>query len=376
MTFEMEGEKLMANAVYIHIPFCQHICNYCDFCKVFYQAEFANLYLEQLQQEILTTYQNEEISTIYIGGGTPSCLSVPQLKRLFSILSIFKLSNDAEICMEANFDSLDEEKIKYLSKKIHRISLGVETICPRLQSIIGRKQDPKDITHTIGLLKEYGLNNINVDLIYGLPTQTISDLVLDLDFILSLDVCHISLYSLILEEHTKLYLEKTKPISEELDLKMYQLIEKTLTAHGFIHYEISNYAKPYCASKHNLIYWKNQHYYGFGVGAASYLGNKRMTNSRSFTAYLDGKMTKEIESLTKEDELEYEIMLAFRLQEGLDKKAFEKRFSHPLSFYYAYEPLVKQQILQEDATFLRVHPSYWYVLNEVIVAFLKLQTNV
>ena len=360
----------MIHSVYIHIPFCKHICSYCDFCKVLYDSSLVDAYLAQLALEVKEKYQQEEIRTIYIGGGTPSSLTLAQLQRLFTIIDSFQLAANCEITIEANFDSLTEEKIAYLSQKVNRISLGVETISSKLQSVIGRVELQTDIRKKISLLRQYQINNINLDIMYALPGETLADVEADVDFLLPLDVPHISAYSLILEDHTLLSLQKPKLISEELDEKMYRLIETKLEKAGYHHYEVSNYAKPGSYACHNLVYWTNQYYYGFGVGAASYLPGKRITNSRSLTKYLQGIRDYEQEIITNQDAIEYEIIVGLRLASGIDKQAFMKRYQIPLSACYAYQSLVEKGLLEETRNHVLVTKSYQYVLNEVILQFL------
>ena len=203
------------DAVYIHIPFCNYICSYCDFCKVFYNKEYVNRYLEVLDKEIKSKYKGECITSLYIGGGTPSSLSLCELEKLFSILKIFKLSKDCEITIEANPDSLSLDKIKLLKKyDINRVSLGVETINSKLQDVLERRTSKDSVISCINNLKEEGITNINVDLIYAIKGETIEDLKEDLTFLLSLDVPHISTYSLIIEDNTKLKIKGIKNIDK------------------------------------------------------------------------------------------------------------------------------------------------------------------
>ena len=249
--------KNKVDAVYIHIPFCKQMCSYCDFCKVFYNREYVNKYLDALNKEIKSNYKGEVITSLYIGGGTPSSLSLNELEKLFSIISVFNLSKDCEITIECNPDSLSLDKIKLLKKyNVNRVSLGVETINDKLQDILDRKTNKDQVVRCINDLKRFGINNINVDLIYAIEGETLEDLDLDNDlkFLLSLDVPHISTYSLIIEDNTKLKINGVKNIDKSLDRCMYDFICKTLKDSSYIHYEISNFSKEYYQSKHNLKY--------------------------------------------------------------------------------------------------------------------------
>ncbi len=360
------------DAVYIHIPFCNYICAYCDFCKVYYNKKYINKYLEALEKEIKTNYKGEIITSLYIGGGTPSSLSLEKLEKLFNILKIFNLSKDCEFTFEANPDSLTIDKIRLLKEYgVNRVSLGVETINNKLQTVIDRKTDKDTVITCIKNLKNIGITNINVDLIYAIKEETIDDLKEDLNFLLSLEVPHISTYSLIIENNTKLKIDHVNNIDKTLDRKMYDLISKVLKDNNYIHYEISNFAKAGYQSKHNLKYWKNKHYYGFGVGASGYLNNIRYTNTRSITKYIEGKTTNEKEGLTKKDEMFYEIMLGLRTNKGINKKIFKDKYNINIEDLINYRKLVINKILEEDNNYLKVNEEYFYVLDEVLMKLIE-----
>ena len=366
------------DAVYIHIPFCNYICAYCDFCKVFYNREYVNKYLEALDKEIKANYKGEIITSLYIGGGTPSSLSLDELERLFNILKIFTLSKDCEITFESNPDSLTLDKIKLLKKYgVNRVSLGVETINDKLQETLERKTSKDNVINCINNLKNNDITNINVDLIYAIIGETLDDLKKDLEFLLSLDVPHISTYSLIIEDNTKLKINGLKNIDKTLDRAMYDLISSTLKDNSYIHYEISNFAKANNQSQHNLKYWLNLNYYGFGVGASGYIDNIRYTNTRSITNYIKGKTVIDEEILSIKDKIFYEIMLGFRTNLGINKKSFKNKYNINIEELFNYKRLVKDKILLDDSCCLRVSEEYFYVLDEVTLKFLEtLQTNV
>ena len=197
------------NAVYVHIPFCNNICSYCDFCKMYYNFELVDRYLEALDKEIKEKYQSNNIRTLYIGGGTPSSLTLEQIDKLFLILKQIKVNSDAEITFEVNVNDITEELLQKLKdNKVNRISIGIETINDKFLKLLNRNHTKQDVISKIDLSKKY-FNNINVDFMYAFPNQTLDDLILDLEFFKTLDVNHISIYSLILEKNTKLY-EKYK----------------------------------------------------------------------------------------------------------------------------------------------------------------------
>ena len=257
----------MIKSCYIHIPFCKNICSYCDFCKMYYNKDFIDKYLLSLEKEINLYYKNDLLNTLYIGGGTPSCLDEISLKKLFKIISIFKLNKTYEFTFECNIEDINEKLLIFLKEnKVNRISIGLQSFNKKYIEFMNRKYlNKKEITDKINLVKKY-FNNINIDLIYGINNETLKELQEEVDSFINLDVNHISLYSLILEDNTILKTKKYKEIDDDLNRKMYDYIRKTLKKNNYIHYEISNFSKKGYMSKHNLCYWNNDNYYGFGLG--------------------------------------------------------------------------------------------------------------
>ena len=355
---------------YIHIPFCKKICSYCDFCKLFYDTGYVSKYLEILKEEITTFYQGEVLDTIYIGGGTPSSLSDKELESLFLILSCFKRSSDCEVTIEANFDSITESKLDICKKYgVNRISFGLESTHSWILKKMNRKLDLEYVRRIIRYCKKIGIGNINVDLMYAFPGESLKEVGEDIEFINSLDVSHVSTYSLMLEEHTKLFLEKEKPISDEVDAKMYELICSQLS--DYSHYEISNFCKDGYFSKHNLCYWKNKEYYGFGLGASGYLGDVRYTNTRSITHYLQKKFRYLEEKLGIYDKIEYDVILNLRTKEGISKEDFFHKYSIKFEDCYSYLELVKEGYLVEEGNFISIPEKYFYLSNEIMVRLLE-----
>ncbi len=221
-------------SIYIHVPFCKTICSYCDFCKFYYNEKWVDNYLIALEKEIKSKYKNESIATIYIGGGTPTSLNINQLEKLLQLTKLFNFEK-IEFTVETNVD-LSLDKIKLLKQYgVNRISIGVQTVNQKHLKFLNRKHTKEEVINLVNLLKQYDFN-INIDLMYGMPNQTLKELDEDLDFILSLDVNHISTYSLIIEPHTKIYIDNVANIDEDLDYQMYQLINKKLK--NYVHYEI------------------------------------------------------------------------------------------------------------------------------------------
>lgn len=358
-------------SVYIHIPFCNNICSYCDFCKMYYNESLVDKYLEVLENEIKSRYKKEEIETIYIGGGTPSCLTLKQLNKLFSICSIFKKEQIKEFTFECNIESITEEKIKFLKENgVNRISIGIETINEKILKEINRYHTKEEITTKINMVKKY-IPNMNIDLMYGFHKETIDILKKDLDFISKLDIKHISIYSLILEKNTKFFIENYQRVDDDTDRKMYDYIRKYLKDAGFMHYEISNFSKKGYESFHNNIYWANKEYYGFGLGSGSYIGNSRFTNTRSINKYLKGDYFLEREKLSSEDEMIYEVILALRRIKGISLSSFYQKYNVQLLDKFDIIDLVDKRILIIKDDYLYINENYLYVSNSILERFLE-----
>lgn len=373
----MQRKKLiMSNNCYIHIPFCHNICSYCDFCKLLYNKKIVSNYLEELAKEISLIYQGEELKTIYIGGGTPSALSLEELETLFKILNMLNKSKEIEYTIEGNFESTTKEKLLLYKKYgINRLSFGLESISDKNLQFLERTVIKKQVKEVIKEARKLGFNNINIDLMYALPTETEADLNIDLDYILSLNVEHISTYSLIIEPHTKLSIKSVKNIDEDLDFKMYNLICKKLKLNNYFHYEISNFSKKGFQSKHNLCYWNNQEYYGFGLGASSFLNNCRINNTKSINKYLEGNFFLNKDFLSDEDKIEYEIMLNLRKSEGINLEKFRKKFGRELNSIYNYYSLLKDGFLIEKDNCLFIPEEKWYISNEIIIRIIEGEVN-
>ncbi len=355
-------------SAYIHIPFCKSICSYCDFCKMNYQKEWIEVYLDVLKEEIEEKYADEYLDTIYIGGGTPSCLSKEELNKLFDIIKIFNLNEEYEFTFECNVNDITEELLDILKEsKVNRLSIGVESFNNNNLKLIERKHTFEDALTKINLVKNYGFNNINVDLIYALPEETLSTVKKDINQLLKLDIPHISAYSLIIEEHTKLKIKGVKEIDEDLDAKMYEYIVKKLTNNNYNHYEISNFAKKGYESRHNLTYWNNEYYYGFGLGAHGYVHGVRYENTRSFHDYLNGNYILEENILSKQQIMENELMLGLRKTKGINLNEFFNKYDINLQDVFDIRPLLKTKDLIYKNGNIFVNPSKLYVMNEILL---------
>ncbi len=356
----------MAKAVYIHIPFCKSICSYCDFCKFLYNEKWVGAYLTALKREIKDRYMDDDITTIYIGGGTPSALSCDEIKRLMEIISVFKTENLKEFTFECNLSDINKELLLLLKYyKVNRLSIGIESFNKKNLEFMERSADYKDAKEKIKLCREYGFNNINIDLMYAIPGETLKDLKKDLDLFMSLNPTHISTYSLIIEEHTKLDNINAQVIAEELDYEMFKLIEKRLKyAH---HYEISNFAIKGYESIHNLVYWNNEEYYGFGLGAAGYIDDIRYENTKNLKEYLLGNYVKSKEILGKKEKMDYEIMLGLRKLDGINIKEFKEKYGEDIETVYNLAPLYKNKDLIKKKGYIYINPSKIYIMNEILI---------
>lgn len=352
--------------VYIHIPFCRDICTYCDFCKVYYNKKYVYKYLLELEKEINSRYKGEVVKSIYIGGGTPSALDKDELEKLFEIIKIFKLDNEYECTIEVNVRDINREKLEIFKKgKINRVSIGVQSFDKEVREILGRSYYcDSDIISNIKIVKEY-FKNVSVDLIYGV-LDDIKIIEKDIDRILDLDIMHISCYSLIIEENTKLYIDNYKYIDEDIDYKMFSYIDNTLRDNGYIHYEISNYAKEGYESIHNKNYWLNGLYYGFGLGSVSYLFNHRISNTKNIRKYLEGNYIDsdiiELEDVRKENDL----ILGLRLIEGISIIDFNRKYNDNLLDKDIIRELIELGYLEVSNDNIRCNYSYIYLLNSIL----------
>lgn len=358
----------MVKSVYIHIPFCKNICTYCDFCKMYYNENWIDKYLESLDNEIKENYKNEKISTLYLGGGTPSCLQVIYLKKLFKIIDKINLDNNYEFTIECNIEDITEEKLKLFTlNKVNRLSIGIQSFNNKILKYLGRNYNSDIIDKKIKLAKKY-FDNINIDLIYAVKNQTIKDLKDDIDRFLKLDISHISCYSLMIENNTILFNNNEKYIDEDLDRNMYDLICGKLKE-KYNHYEISNFAKKGYESKHNLSYWNNNEYYGFGLSASGYINDIRYTNTKNLSKYILNIYDRNIEKVSKEDKMKYEIILGFRKLDGIDKKDFYKKYNKRLEDDRIIKDFINKGILFCDDKKVYINEEYIYVSNQILTNF-------
>ncbi|WP_270618577.1 radical SAM family heme chaperone HemW [Streptococcus sanguinis] len=368
-------------SAYVHIPFCTQICYYCDFSKVFIKNQPVDSYLEHLIEEY-DSYDIKKLRTLYIGGGTPTALSAPQLAFLLEKLTDkLDLSYLEELTIEANPGDLDQEKIAVLkASPVNRVSLGVQTFNDRMLKQIGRSHSEKDIYENIANLKKAGFDNISIDLIYALPKQTMEDVKTNVSKAIALDIPHMSLYSLILENHTVFMNQMRRgklPLpKEDLEAEMFEYIIAELEKAGFEHYEISNFSKPGFESRHNLMYWDNAEYYGIGAGASGYVDGVRYKNHGPIRHYLQaveaGNARVQEEMLTLKEKMEEEMFLGLRKKSGVSKKRFEEKFG--ISFEDQYgavvSDLTEQGLLVPDRDIVRMTKQGLFLGDTVAEKFI------
>lgn len=320
--------------LYIHVPFCKTICSYCDFCHRVYNDDLADKWLKRITKEFKEC-NDEQYETVYIGGGTPTSLSDEQLEKLLKLIKPHT-NKIKEYTIEVNPESLTLNKIKLFNKYgINRVSIGLQSSNEKLLKLMNRHHTFDDVKDKVNLLKENGISNISIDIIYSLPSQTMSDLKKTLKDAISLDVPHMSLYSLTIEENTVFGKKGYKPLDEEIEADMYEYIIDTLTENGFKFYEIANFAKKGYESKHNLGYWRYEDFRGLGCGSSSKIGSIRYDKTKDINKYINSKdIIETTYKLSKQDRMFENIMMSLRTKEGIDINKFNKLYKVDLLDYY------------------------------------------
>lgn len=373
-------------SAYIHIPFCEHICFYCDFNKVFLEGQPVDEYIQSLLNEIRLTkeqYPSKTTETIYIGGGTPTSLSAKQLDVLLKgVRELLPIDAKNEFTIEANPGDLTQEKLQVMKEYgVNRLSMGVQTFDNQLLKKIGRKHTAEDVYETMKFLEKEDFLNVSIDLIYALPGQTLEGFRDTLKRAIELDLPHYSLYSLILENKTMFmnWVRQGRLQLPDQDVEA-QMFEETITAMekaGRHQYEVSNFALKGQESQHNLVYWNNDHYYGFGAGASGYLGHTRYKNHGPIQHYLkplrkNQLPTLETEVLTLNNQMEEELFLGLRKKMGVSKTRFQEKFGLTLNHVYqeTIPDLIQKGLLLEDKEYIQLTEQGLFVGNDVFEAFL------
>ena len=381
----MNKLNIKEKGIYIHIPFCKSKCYYCDFTSFagieHLQERYIKCLIKELKHEYKKNDNNSEITTIYIGGGTPSFIDSKYIVELLNV--IHKKTKNAEITIEVNPGTVTEKKlIDYKNAGVNRLSIGLQSTNNNILKKIGRIHTYEQFIETYNLARKVGFNNINVDLIIGLPYQTIENLKISLQKIIELNPEHISVYSLILEKNTKLYelveKEKVKLPNEDLERMMYWYVKNTLELYGYEHYEISNFAKKEFRSKHNVNCWKQKEYLGVGLSASSYIDGIRYSNILNLEKYIenieigDFKKNRVIEEIQHEGNKQKEYMLlGLRMIEGVSIKEFKNKFKQNPVFLFKNElnKLVNSNLLIIDGDKIKLTNKGINLANRVWIEF-------
>ncbi len=375
-----------STSAYIHIPFCEHICYYCDFNKVFLEGQPVDEYIQSLLTEIRLTLEKHPTKvseTIYIGGGTPTSLTAKQLDVLLTgIHRYLPTHTTKEFTVEANPGDLTAEKLDvFKAHGVNRLSMGVQTFDDRLLKKIGRKHSVQDVYDTIKLLEKKQFDNVSIDLIYALPGQTLESFRDTLTKALAFDLPHYSMYSLILENKT-MFMNwvrqgRLELPTQEAETQMFEEAIIAMAQSGHHQYEISNFAKKGKESMHNLVYWDNEHYYGFGAGASGYLNQKRYKNYGPIQHYMKPLKEQrlpifETEEISRANQIEEEMFLGLRKIEGVSLRRFEEKYNQKLTTVYqsVIDELQQQQLAVLEEDYFRLTPKGLFIGNDVFEKFL------
>lgn len=372
--------------IYVHIPFCKQKCKYCDFISFQCMEDKFEDYFKYLIKEIENKSEEvmDEIDTIYIGGGTPSIVPAEYIEQVLKeIFGKYKVSKNAEITIEVNPGTVDEEKLKkYLSIGINRLSIGLQSTNDKLLKMLGRVHTYKEFEDVFEKARNVGFKNINVDLMIGLPNQTTEDVDESLEKIIDKNPEHISVYSLIIEENTNMFDLINEGIlelpSEDLERKMYWRVKETLELNGYNHYEISNFSKVGFESKHNMNCWNQHEYLGFGVAAHSYFDGMRYSNINDLKQYIENFINEEAvynvvfhEKQDKEEMMKEYMILGLRKIEGVKISDFKNKFvDNPLYvFRRELEKLTKNDLLEIDKDVIKLTKKGLDFANMVWIEF-------
>lgn len=374
------------SAVYIHIPFCEHICYYCDFNKVFLEGQPVDEYVDLLIKEMQITAANkkmEPIDTVFVGGGTPTTLNETQIAKLCTaIQEIFPMKEEVEFSFEANPGDLSVAKVQTMKDYgVNRISMGVQSFNNDLLKKIGRIHTVKDVYQSVENMRTVGFENVSIDLIFSLPGQSEEDFQDTLNQALALDLPHYSAYSLIIEPKTIFYnlMQKGKLFlpGQDAEANMYDLLLVEMEKHGRKQYEISNFAKEGFESKHNITYWSNEHYYGFGAGAHGYIGNTRYSNFGPIKKYMEPLQENKLpvfqqKELTLKEKMEEEMFLGLRKVSGVSKAGFQRKFGQNLdtTFQNAIQKTMAKGWLENNEENVALTRNGRFLGNNVFQEFL------
>ncbi len=381
----------MVKAAYIHIPFCEQICHYCDFNKVFLKNQPVDQYVETVLMEIQRTGEStgyEALRTLYIGGGTPTALSAAQLERLLSGISAhLPLEQIEEWTVEVNPDSSEQEKLEVMKAYgVNRLSIGAQTFEPELLKAIGRTHSANSVFEAIERSRAVGFSNLSIDLMFGLPGQTPELFAGTIQQAIALGIEHISAYSLKVEAKTVFYnLQRKGKLSlppEDDEVQMYEQLRTISEANGLRQYEISNFARRGFESQHNRIYWDNEEYFGFGAGAHGYVNGTRYQNHGPIAKYINAVREGRPPYLQKHDVTEIErleeaMFMGLRLVDGLNERRFQQRYGYSFFELYRQEinELIAKKLLAYEQGALKLTEKGLLLGNEVFEKFIATLTK-
>jgi oxygen-independent coproporphyrinogen III oxidase len=365
-------------SAYVHIPFCAHHCGYCDFAVAAGRDHLIDRYLDALSAELTTLATPQRIETLFLGGGTPTHLDPTQLDRLLTELSRWLiLSPDGEFTTEANPDTLTADKINVLAAHgVNRVSLGAQSFHPHLLHMLDRAHDPDEIAGAVDRVRRR-IEQVSLDLIFAVPGQTLAEWTTDLERALRLSPDHVSTYGLTYETGTPLWKRRRRGeirmVDEDDELTLYRTAIDTLEGAGLEHYEISNFARPDRRSRHNQVYWANEAYFGFGMGAARYVNGRRELNTRDLAEYLDRALsgrptTFQSEELPPEERACETMAVQLRRCEGIHRPSFRAQTGYDLDAVASQHlpHLVEQGLLNDDGVGVRLTREGKYVADAVI----------
>jgi oxygen-independent coproporphyrinogen-3 oxidase len=373
---------LWPRAAYVHIPFCAHHCGYCDFAIAVGQESRIDAYLDALAAELATLGEPQPVRTIFLGGGTPTYLSAAQLARLLAVVTRWlPLQHGDEFTIEGNPGTLDADKVAVLADHgVNRVSLGAQSFSPRLLRVLERDHVPDDVPRAVERVRRR-IERVSLDLIFGAPGQTLAEWDADLRRALALQPDHVSTYGLTYEKGTPLWKQRRRgevqPLTEEAELMLYAHGIDTLEATGFEHYEISNFAGPGCRSRHNQVYWANEAYFGFGMGAARYVNGRREMNTRSLGGYIQRALageptTFQVEELAAEDRARETMVVQLRRVEGIHRASFREQTGFDLDTLAgaALARYLELGLLREEADSVALTRQGKYVADAVMQGLL------
>jgi oxygen-independent coproporphyrinogen-3 oxidase len=372
MESQIVNNQNKPQSLYVHIPFCDHICHYCDFTKMLTNPQKTMAYVNAVIAEI-HHYHITQVATIFFGGGTPTALPLPEFKTLLEAVQPL-LQQGGEWTIECNVENTSLEKLQLMQAfGVTRLSFGVQTFQEAALVNINRRHSKADVIHTLNLAKQVGFDNINIDLIYDLPKVDDDALKQDLQAFLALDVNHISTYALTIHPHTVFGIRKVKQASDEDSRRHYEIIDTTLHQAGYQRYEVSNYARDQAYCRHNLTYWHNQAYYGIGLGASGYLDGVRYINTKNINRYLLHQWRDKDEFIDpRMREFEY-IMLHLRMTKGFTYQDFFNQFNHDFlsTYHLEVQDLEKRGLINKNQESFALTFEGIMLLDSVVVTLTK-----